>query len=139
MNGNEIEIDFCRRFSYVYFEHTNLFHIPKLNELGERQYEYIMDKGLLKNEWIHVEFKLKDDDDIIFRNAQMGIHVWKEKSNTEEENVVFTDPYIRKTKSDEDINASLSQKKRKRKRFSIRINLHRKIWARFRKQKEHRS
>ncbi|XP_039691085.1 disease resistance protein RUN1 [Medicago truncatula] len=143
VNGYEIEIDYCPRFSYVYFKHTNLFHTPKLNELGKRQFEYIMEKGLLKNEWIHVEFKVKDRDNIIFRNAQMGIHVWKEKSNTEEENVVFIDPYIRKTKSNEYLNASLSQKKRKRNKFSIRINLQKKIWvhpkfrARFRKQKEH--
>ena len=72
-----------------------------MNELCKRQYEYNMDKGLLKNEWIHVEFKL--DDWILkknkrLRSAQLGIHVLKEKSNTEEENVVFTDPYIRKIK-----------------------------------------
>jgi len=46
-----------------------------------------------------------------------------------------------KTKSNEYLNASLSlsQKKMKPKKFSICINLQRKIWARFRKQKEHRS
>jgi len=46
-----------------------------------------------------------------------------------------------KTKSNEYLNASLSlsEKKMKRKKFSIRINLQRKIWARFRKRKEHRS
>jgi len=62
-----------------------------------------MEKGLLKNEWIHLEFKLKDcsmnrlseeDKNKILSTAQMGIHVWKEKSNTKEENVVFTDPYL---------------------------------------------
>ena len=154
VNGYEIELDgYFYRFSYVYLKQTSLFHTLKLNELSGRQYDYdIMDKVLSKNEWIHVELKLDDwslnrlseeEMNKIFRSAQMGIHVLMEKSNTEE-NVVFTDPYVRKTKSDEYLNASLSlsQKKMKRKKFSIRINLERKIWvhpkfrARFRKQKE---
>jgi hypothetical protein len=66
-----------------------------------------MEKGLLKNEWIHVEFKLDDHENSVY--TQMGIHVWKEKSNTGEKNVVFTDPYIRKRKSDEYRNAWLLQ------------------------------
>jgi hypothetical protein len=117
VNGCEIELDgYFYRFSFVYLKHTNLFHTLKLNELSTRQYECdIMDKVLSKNEWIHVELKLDDwsyniifEEDLnkIFRSAQMGIHVLMEKSNTEE-NVVFTDPYIRKTKSDEYLNASL--------------------------------
>jgi hypothetical protein len=129
VNGYEIEIDFWRRLSYVYLKHTTLFHIPKLNELSKRQYEYIMDKVLLKNEWIHVKFTLQGRDyrhfniseeekKKILSNVQMGIHVWKEKSNTEEENVVFTDPYISKTKSDEYLNDSLSQEKEKKEFFN---------------------
>jgi len=141
VNGYEIEIDYCYPFRYVYWEHSTLFHTPKF-EL------YNMEKGLLKNEWIHVEFKLRgqgywnlslseEDKNKILSRVQMGIHVLMEKSNTEEENVIFTDPRIRKTKVDEYLNASLSlsQKKLKRKKFSIRLNP--KFSARFRKQKEH--
>jgi len=81
----------------------------KLEEHNEfcRQYEYNMDKGLLKNEWIHLEFKFKinwnlnlseDEKNKILRSAQMGIHELMEKSNREEENVIFTNPYISKDK-----------------------------------------
>jgi hypothetical protein len=88
VNGYEIEINICP-FRHVYWNYTTLFYM-KLNELCKGQRMYNMDKGLLKNEWIHVEFKLES----YYWNAQMGIHVWNEKSNTEEENVVFTHPYI---------------------------------------------
>jgi len=66
-----------------------------------------MEKGLLKNEWIHVELKLnywsinqlsKEEKNKKLSSVQMGIHVLMEKSNTEEENVVFTDPYLKKIK-----------------------------------------
>ncbi|KEH20184.1 disease resistance protein (TIR-NBS-LRR class) [Medicago truncatula] len=106
VNGYEIEIDCCR---YVIWNHTTLFHTSKLNELIKTQCE----KGLLKNEWIHVEFKLDDwtleqfseeENNKILSGVQMGIHVWNEKSNTDEENVVFTDPYLNYSN-----NTSLSQ------------------------------
>ncbi|RHN52434.1 putative TIR domain, winged helix-turn-helix DNA-binding domain-containing protein [Medicago truncatula] len=89
VNGYKIEIDYC--YQYVSSKDTTLIHM-KLYELGKRQYEYNMDKGLLKSEWIHVEFKLKDHENSVY--TQMGVHVWNEKSNTEEENVVFKDPYL---------------------------------------------
>jgi hypothetical protein len=105
VNGYRIQIDICHIFSHVRWKHTTLFHTRKMNELSNGEFRYNMEKGLLKNEWIHVEFKLdsyywnldvsEEEKNKILRRAQMGIHVWKEKSNTEEENVVFTDPYIR--------------------------------------------
>ncbi|XP_039691082.1 disease resistance protein RPV1 isoform X1 [Medicago truncatula] len=107
-----IETEYCH--NSLLTDHTTLFHTSKLNRFSKRQCE----KELLKNEWIHVEFKLDDWDFKILseeeknkrlRSGQMGIHVWNEKSNTEEKNVVFTDPYIRKRKSDEHRNASLLQ------------------------------
>nr|WIL60025.1 nodulation protein [Melilotus officinalis] len=108
-----------------------------------------LDEALLKNEWIHVEINLNDigegedfsdtqEDDFsdtkendisedekikILSNVQMGIHVLKDKSNTEEdctkedddfnnteEDVILNNPFSRKRKSDEDNNASLQQK-----------------------------
>jgi len=95
---NEIEIGYP--FILGNSDHTTLFDLH--NKRCKRQYESEMDKGLLKNEWIHVELKLEDywnfftseEEKIqILRSAQIGIHLWKEKSNTEEQNVVFTDPY----------------------------------------------
>jgi len=143
VNGYEIEIDYCYPFRYVYWEHITLFYTPKFELVS-------MEKELLKNEWIHVELKLQgrdywilslseEDKNKILSRVQMGIHVLMEKSNTEEKNVIFTDPRIRKTKVDEYLNASssLSQKKLKRKKFSIRLNP--KFRAGFRKQKEHQS
>ncbi|XP_024641865.1 disease resistance protein RPV1 [Medicago truncatula] len=103
VNGYEIEIG-CYWSLFFFTDHTTLFHTSKLNELIKTQCEYNIEKGLLKNEWIYVEFKLKDHENSVY--AQRGIHVWNEKSNTEEENVVFTDPCITKTKSDEYLNQS---------------------------------
>ncbi|RHN52420.1 hypothetical protein MtrunA17_Chr6g0480351 [Medicago truncatula] len=74
-----------------------------------------MDKELLKNEWIHVELKLTSicspPEEVIkkLRSSQMGIHVLKKKSNMDEEDVVFTDPYIRKIKLEKYLNALLLQ------------------------------
>jgi len=111
VNGYEIEIEYCN----VMWNNTTLFRTSKLNELSKTQCEYNMEKGLLKNEWIHVEFKLKDfwsylsedEKNKILRSAQLGIHVLKGKSNTkEEENVVFTDPYHKKIKLIEYLNYS---------------------------------
>jgi len=96
VNGYEID---CYPFSDVYWNRTTLFHTLKLNELCRRQYEYNMEKGLLKNEWIHVELKLEccsmnrlseKEKNKILSTAQMGTHVLMEKSNTEEENVVLS-------------------------------------------------
>jgi len=109
VNGHEIKIDI---YYHVYWNHTTLFDM-KLNELCKRQYEYDMEKGLLKNEWIHLELKLDDrglnrlsqeEKNKNLGSVQMGIHVLMEKSNTEEENVVFTDPYLNYSN-----NTSLSQ------------------------------
>ena len=100
MNGYEKEIS-CDEFPVigefgelvdpdsVLDDHTSLFHIKleEDNELGER---------LLKNEWIHVEFKLcevKEKITRLYRNTNLGIHVWKEKSNTEG-GVRFIDPSL---------------------------------------------
>ena len=103
VNGHEIEIDHCSPFKYVLWNQTTLFHTLKLNEFSKTQCEYNMEKGLLKNEWIHVELKLnywsinqlsKEEKNKKLSSVQMGIHVLMEKSNTEEENVVFTDPYL---------------------------------------------
>jgi len=107
VNGYEIEIG-CYPEICGHSGHTCFFHM-KLEEHNEfcRQYEYNMDKGLLKNEWIHLEFKFKinwnlnlseDEKNKILRSAQMGIHELMEKSNREEENVIFTNPYISKDK-----------------------------------------
>jgi hypothetical protein len=63
-------------------------------------------RALLKNEWIHVEFKLdielqyqgcespRDDCDEMQKSlqAEFGIHVLKEENNLE--NIKFTKPYI---------------------------------------------
>ncbi|KEH26730.1 disease resistance protein (TIR-NBS-LRR class) [Medicago truncatula] len=99
VNGYEKEIscdELTREFGElvdddtVLENHTTLLHIKleQDNELGER---------LLKNEWIHVEFKLQDyywhAERRLFRNTQMGIHVWKEKSNMEG-GVRFIDPSL---------------------------------------------
>ncbi|XP_024642320.2 disease resistance protein RPP5 [Medicago truncatula] len=92
VNGYEIEIG-CYRSQRLFPDHITLFDM-KLEELCKGQHMYNMDKGLLKSEWIHVEFRSKDHENSVY--AQMGIHVWNEKSNTEEENVVFTDPYLKK-------------------------------------------
>jgi len=68
------------------------------------KFEFEMDKAPLKNEWIHVKLKLtigdefsdmmeddfREDDIQILRSVQMGIHVLKEKSNTEENVIVTT-------------------------------------------------
>ena len=74
------------------------------------------------NEWNYVELKWKiyywsdteeegfsDTEDDFSAQFIMGIHVLKERSNTEED-VIFTNPYGKKTKSDEYLNASLHQK-----------------------------
>ncbi|RHN52356.1 hypothetical protein MtrunA17_Chr6g0479611 [Medicago truncatula] len=97
-------------------EHAFLFDL-KLEEQIDLQYEVDL------AEWTHVELKLTIEDDYsdteendisedekinILRSAPMGIHVLKEKSNTEED-VIFTNPYNRKRKLDEYLNASLSQ------------------------------
>ncbi|KEH29794.1 NB-ARC domain protein [Medicago truncatula] len=77
-------------------------------------FESAMDKALLKNEWIYVELKfhffIGIPENVIqgLRSAKMGIHVCKEKNNTNED-VIFTNPYSRKRKIDEYLNASLSQ------------------------------
>jgi len=88
--------------------HTYLFDM-NLEENIERckifhgiNFESEMDKALLKNEWIY-ENVIKR-----LRSTEMGIHVLKEKSNTNED-VIFTNPYSRKRKLDEYLNASLSQ------------------------------
>ncbi|RHN52302.1 putative TIR domain, P-loop containing nucleoside triphosphate hydrolase [Medicago truncatula] len=76
VNGYEKEIsfdEFTGEFGKlvddetVLDNYTTLLHIKleEGNELGER---------LLKKEWIHVEFKLKDHENSVY--AQMGIHVW---------------------------------------------------------------
>jgi len=82
-------------------EHAFLFDL-KLEEQIKFMFE--MDKALLKNQWIHVKLEIEDEfsdtkekdfreDQIqILRSVQMGIHVLKEKSNTEE-NVIFTNPH----------------------------------------------
>jgi len=66
-----------------------------------------LDKALLENEWIYVELKLvgslrdpSEDEIRTLSSAQMGIHVLKEKSSTEED-VIFSDPYMKKRKLDE--------------------------------------
>jgi hypothetical protein len=97
--------------------HTYLFDM-NLEENIERckifhgiNFESEMDKALLKNEWIYVEFKLRGFPENVIkglRSIEMGIHVLKEKSNTNED-VIFTNPYCRKRKLDEYLNASLSQ------------------------------
>ena len=138
MNGYEIEIDYLYHFRCVTWNHTDLFDM-KLNELLKNEWIHL-EKELLKNEWIHVELKLDDYWSFVglseeeknkkLSSVQMGIHhVLMEKSNTEEENVVFTDPYLNNTslsqfmpplkkqrlvevgvsEIDEDINASLQQ------------------------------
>ena len=62
-----------------------------------------LDVEVLRNEWIHVELKLE-----CFKHSrQMGIHMLKDKSSTEEI-VKFTNPY-RKRKLDENLNTSISQ------------------------------
>ncbi|RHN52284.1 putative TIR domain, P-loop containing nucleoside triphosphate hydrolase [Medicago truncatula] len=93
VNGYEKEIS-CDVFTGKFGElvdnktvldnHTTLLHIKleEDNEPGER---------LLKNEWIHVEFMFESYFWFDVRNTQMGIHVWKEKSNTEG-GVRFIDP-----------------------------------------------
>ena len=130
-------------------EHTYLFDLKLEKEIKWANLVSEMDKELLKNEWIHVElnlenkwnFNLSETEINILRSVQMGIHVWKEKSNTEED-VIFTDPY-KKRKINEYPNAS--KKEKKRKKFSICINFQRKMWvhhkfrARLRKQKKRRT
>jgi len=115
VNGHEIEIDYCSPFKYVIWNHTTLFHTLKLNELSKTQCGYNMEKGLLKNEWIHVELNLDDwglnrlseeEKNKMLSSVQMGIHVLMEKSNTKEENVVFTDPYLKKIKLVDSLNYS---------------------------------
>ncbi|XP_039689125.1 disease resistance protein RUN1 [Medicago truncatula] len=77
-------------------------------------FESEMDKALLKNEWIYVELKLQSriwmPENVLkmLRSTEMGIHVCKEKNNTNED-VIFTNPYSRKRKLDEYLNASLFQ------------------------------
>ena len=126
---NSIEIDLsvngykCTlpelEFNYLFGEHTYLFDM-NLEENIEHckifhgiNFESEMDKALLKNEWIYVEFKLHFlswiSENVIERlSTEMGIHVWKEKNNTYED-VISTNPYTRKRKLDEYLNASLSQ------------------------------
>ncbi|KEH29803.1 disease resistance protein (TIR-NBS-LRR class) [Medicago truncatula] len=84
-------------FRLPYFSgHTYLFDM----NLEENIEHYkILDKALLKNEWIYVELKLQFSwipENIIkrLRSTEMGIHVRKEKNNTNED-VIFTNPYSR--------------------------------------------
>jgi len=56
-----------------------------------------MDKALLKNEWIYVELKLSigfetAENVTKWSSTEMGIHVWKETNNTNED-VIFSNPY----------------------------------------------
>nr|WIL60023.1 nodulation protein [Melilotus officinalis] len=63
-----------------------------------------LEEVLLENEWITVMLKLEnvdDDDDAKDRNVQMGIHVWMEKNNMEED-VIFTNPYSSDTEEEDD-------------------------------------
>jgi hypothetical protein len=94
----------------LHLEHAFLFDL-KLEE--QIKFELEMNKGPLKNEWIHVKLivdgfssmmvdALREDEIQILRSVQMGIHVLKERSNTEE-NVIFTNPYRKYS------NTSLSQ------------------------------
>jgi len=103
------EIGLNKSFSTGYPEHTHLFDLKLEEQIKWSNFvSDDMDNALLQNEWIHVELKLTmEDNDIsdninILRTAQMGIHVLKEKSNTEE-NVIFTSPYAQYN------NTSLSQ------------------------------
>lgn len=100
--------------------HTYLFDM-NLEENIERckishgiNFESEMDKALFKNKWIYVEFKfhffIGIPENVIkgLRSTEMGIHVWKEKNNTNED-VIFTNPFSSMRKLDEYLNASLSQ------------------------------
>jgi len=88
-------------FAGLYTKHAYLFDLKleeKIKCCGIK-FESEMDKALLKNEWIHVELRFRisntipENDKIkILRRFQMGIHVLKEKSNTDED-VIFTNPY----------------------------------------------
>ncbi|AES76172.1 putative TIR domain, P-loop containing nucleoside triphosphate hydrolase [Medicago truncatula] len=93
-------------------EHTFLFDLT-LEETSEHfSPTSEMDNALLKNEWIHIELKLENFNlpEIEIKklsSAQIGIHVLKEKSNTDED-MIFSSRN-RKRKLDEDVNASLPQ------------------------------
>jgi len=127
-------------------EHTYLFDLKLEKEIRWANLVSEMDKELLKNEWIHVElqlenlwnFNLSETEIKILKSVQMGIHVWKENSNTEED-VIFTNPYKKRKINEYPI---ASQKKKKQKRFSIGLNFQRNMWvhhnfrARLRKQKK---
>ncbi|KEH29802.1 functional resistance protein KR1, putative [Medicago truncatula] len=104
--------EFESNYGLPYPGHTYLFEM-NLEENVELckifhgiNLESEMDKAHLKNEWIYVEFKLHYYKGL--RSTEMGIHVLKEKNNTNED-VIFTNPYSRKRKLDEYLNASLSQ------------------------------
>ncbi|RHN52354.1 putative TIR domain, P-loop containing nucleoside triphosphate hydrolase [Medicago truncatula] len=103
VNGYECPLESCEyllcgsySFAGLYTKHAYLFDLKleeKIKCCGIK-FESEMDKTLLKNEWIHVElrYRIIYDKIKILRSAQMGIHVLKEKSNTDED-VIFTNPY----------------------------------------------
>ena len=107
VNGNRYPLLRCCPFR-IESNHTCLFdmrleeHIKLYNLDFHGKLVSELDEALLKNEWIHVELKLSESlwnqrkDEIRI----MGIHVLKEKSSMEED-VIFTDPYIKKRKLDE--------------------------------------
>jgi len=86
-------------------EHAFLFDLNLEEKIKLEIFVPELDKALLKNEWIHVELNVDSEDEDeknkILRKAQMGIHVWKEKRNTEEDYVIFTNPYSKMRKLDE--------------------------------------
>nr|WIL60026.1 nodulation protein [Melilotus officinalis] len=112
----EVNSEFTNCSEFTKSEHAVLFDL-KLEKQIHNMFESEIDEVLSEKEWIHVKLKVTiDDDDMsgdddddfseeeikILRSIQMGIHVLKEKCNTEED-VIFTNP------SGEYSNTSLSQ------------------------------
>ncbi|XP_039689130.1 disease resistance protein RUN1 isoform X3 [Medicago truncatula] len=110
VNGYECTVP-KHEFKLPYFlGHTYLFDMNLEENIELCNIVHI---ALLKNEWIYVEFKVQFSRmpaDVVqrLRSTEMGIHVLKEKNNTNED-VIFINPYSRKRKLDEYLNASLSQ------------------------------
>ena len=82
----------CDKYAVLASEHAFLLNL----ELNRHIFENFENKPelkikLKKNEWNHVELNWGKQDFSDF-SVQMGIHLLKEKSNTEED-VTFTNPY----------------------------------------------
>ncbi|RHN60436.1 putative TIR domain, winged helix-turn-helix DNA-binding domain-containing protein [Medicago truncatula] len=107
----EDQLDWLTYSGHTYLFEMNLEENVELCKIFHAiNLESEMDKALLKNEWIYVEFSIQVSEYLNkrLRRADMGIHVLKEKNNTNED-VIFTNPYSRKRKFDEYVAASLSE------------------------------